>query len=67
MLTGRYAFRNMDAILSGNTPFMIDHTKPSLPKVFEKTSYKTAVVGKCHLGLGDGFVDWNKAVAAKFL
>jgi len=62
LLTGQYAFRNNAAILPGDAPLIIDHTKPTLPKMFKRAGYKTAVVGKWHLGLGDGFVDWNKAV-----
>ena len=62
MLTGQYAFRNNAAILPGDAPLIIDHTQPTLPKMMKAAGYKTAVVGKWHLGLGDGFVDWNKDV-----
>jgi len=62
LLTGQYAFRNNAAILPGDAPLIIEPNMPTLPKVFKQAGYNTAVVGKWHLGLGDGFVDWNKAV-----
>lgn len=62
LLTGQYAFRNNAAILPGDAPLIIDHTKPTLPKMMRKAGYKTAVVGKWHLGLGLGEVDWNNEV-----
>jgi len=62
LLTGRFAFRNNAAILPGDAPLIIDHTQPTLPKMMKKAGYKTAVVGKWHLGLGDGYVNWNQAV-----
>lgn len=62
MLTGQYAFRKKAAILPGDAPAIIDHTKPTLPKMFKRAGYQTAVVGKWHLGLGDGNIDWNAAV-----
>ncbi|WP_083690245.1 sulfatase-like hydrolase/transferase [Colwellia sp. UCD-KL20] len=62
LLTGQFAFRNNAAILPGDAPLIIDHTKPTLPKMMKKAGYKTAVIGKWHLGLGVGQVDWNEAV-----
>lgn len=62
LLTGQFAFRNNAAILPGDAPLIIDHTKPTLPKMMKKAGYKTAVIGKWHLGLGHGDVDWNEAV-----
>lgn len=62
LLTGEYAFRNNAAILPGDAPLLIDVNKPTLPKMLQKAGYKTAVVGKWHLGLGNGDINWNTEV-----
>lgn len=62
MLTGEYAFRNDAAILPGDAPLLINPEKSTLPSMLKKAGYKTAVVGKWHLGLGDGNTDWNKEI-----
>lgn len=62
MLTGQYAFRNNAAILPGDAPLLIDTKLATLPKMLHNAGYATAVVGKWHLGLGDGNIDWNKEV-----
>lgn len=62
LLTGEYAFRNKAAILPGDAPLIIDTAKTTLPDMLKKAGYKTAVVGKWHLGLGNGNVNWNEAV-----
>ncbi|SDG70565.1 sulfatase-like hydrolase/transferase [Winogradskyella thalassocola] len=62
LLTGSYAFRNNAAILEGDAPLIIDPNKETLPAMLQKAGYKTGVVGKWHLGLGKGKIDWNKKV-----
>ena len=63
LLTGSYAFRNNAAILEGDAPLIIDTKKETLPAMLQKAGYKTGVVGKWHLGLGNGKVDWNKRIS----
>lgn len=63
LLTGIYPWRNKDAkILPGTAPLLIDTNQITIPKMLKKEGYQTAAVGKWHLGLGTGIVDWNKKV-----
>jgi arylsulfatase A-like enzyme len=59
ILTGRYAFRNHAAILPGDAPLIIPPGSGTLPSLLKKAGYATGVIGKWHLGLGDGQTDWN--------
>lgn len=64
LLTGTYPWRNKNAkILPGTAPLLIDTKQQTLPKMLKQAGYKTAIVGKWHLGLGTGNVDWNKRVS----
>ncbi|WP_088323993.1 sulfatase family protein [Polaribacter tangerinus] len=63
LLTGMYPWRNKDAkILPGTAPLLISTTQQTLPKMLKKQGYQTAIVGKWHLGLGTGIVNWNDKV-----
>lgn len=62
LLTGQYAWRKKGTgIASSATPLIIDTDKMTLPSMLKNAGYTTGVVGKWHLGLGDGKsdVDWN--------
>ncbi|WP_237588193.1 sulfatase family protein [Polaribacter sargassicola] len=62
-LTGVYPWRNKKArILSGSAPLIISETQQTLPKMLKKQGYQTAIVGKWHLGLGSGNVNWNEKI-----
>lgn len=64
LLTGMYPWSNPDArILPGNAPLIISSQQVTLPKIMKQAGYKTGTVGKWHLGLGDGTIDWNYYVS----
>jgi len=64
LLTGQYPWRNENAkILSGTAPLLIGTDQMTIPKMLKKEGYQTGIVGKWHLGLGDGNVDWNKKIS----
>jgi len=62
ILTGQYPWRKGAEILPGDAPLLIDPDKPTLPKILKKSGYTTAVIGKWHLGLGNGQIDWNEHI-----
>ena len=61
LLTGMYAFRQEGTgIAPPNSPALIPPETTTLPSLLRQAGYRSAVIGKWHLGLGgpDG-PDWN--------
>jgi arylsulfatase A-like enzyme len=64
LLTGIYPWRNENAkVLPGTAPLIIGVDQMTIPKMLKTRGYHTGIVGKWHLGLGDGNVDWNQRVS----
>lgn len=61
LLTGVYGFRYNANVLPPNAPLIIPTDIMTLPKMLKKAGYKTGIVGKWHLGIGQKGVatDWN--------
>lgn len=65
LMTGRYPSRRKGvAILPGDATCIIDPGVYTLPMMLKDNGYHTGIVGKWHLGLGDGSapIDWNHPV-----
>jgi len=60
LLTGEYAWRRPGtSILPGDAALIIEPGRPTLPALMKQAAYATGAVGKWHLGLGDGDLDFN--------
>ncbi len=63
LFTGSYPWKNENAkILPGDAPLLIDVDQFTMPKMLQSAGYKTAAIGKWHLGMGMGNINWNETV-----
>jgi len=60
LLTGEYPWRKKGTgVLPGDARLIIEPGRPTLASMLKGAGYATGVVGKWHLGLGAGNLDWN--------
>ncbi|ENM5815770.1 arylsulfatase [Vibrio mimicus] len=63
LLTGSYPWRNPDAaVLPGDAAQIITSDDATLANLFQEYGYATGIVGKWHLGLGNGELDFNQEI-----
>lgn len=60
LLTGEYAWRKPGTgVLPGDARLIIEPGRTTVPSLLKQQGYSTGAVGKWHLGLGSGELDWN--------
>ena len=63
LFTGMYPWKKEGThILPGDAPLLIPTTQFTMPRMFKQAGYSTAAIGKWHLGMGIGKIDWNKEI-----
>jgi len=62
LLTGELAWRKKVGILRGDVAMSIAPETLTMPEMMKQCGYATACIGKWHLGLGNGNIDFNKPI-----
>ena len=63
LFTGMYPWKKQGAnILPGDAPLLIAPEQFTMPRMFQQAGYHTAAIGKWHLGMGQGKIDWNRRI-----
>ena len=66
LLTGNYAWRTSKkrGVLFGHSPLLVDLKTKTIPSMLREHGYRTAMIGKWHLGLGVSKPDYASAQVA---
>ncbi len=63
LITGKYSFRHPEAnILPSDAPILIEPGEINMAQMLKSAGYRTGVIGKWHMGIGDGDIDWNTEI-----
>lgn len=63
LIAGEYAWRKKGTgILPGDAAMIVEPGRTTIASMMKSAGYKTAAVGKWHLGLGAGSIDWNSEI-----
>ena len=67
LLTGQYSWRRKGegldkGVSNGDSPLLIPTSMVTAPGLLKEAGYRSALIGKWHLGFGEGAPDYNQAL-----